>query len=259
MVAKVAPQRAMNGAARGPRARSLGGSAKRVLARASAPIGSVVGVRTQAPLVVLTYDDGPHPEGTTAVLQALAAHGATATFFMLLTRVRRAPDLAREVAAAGHEVGLHGTDHRALTSLPPRAVAARLHAGRAELEDVVGAPVRWLRPPYGRQTVATWRAAAGAGLTPVMWGPSLRDSQSIGDEERLAGALARIDRGSIVLCHDNYADAVDGVDDGPVPTVDRGALAGRLLAALGERGLRGVSLDAALGAGRLDRRAWFGR
>ena len=75
-------------------------------------IGSLVSVRTEQPQIVLTFDDGPDPGGTEAVMSALAAHRSTATFFVLLTRVRAYRGLLGEIVAAGHEIGLHGLDHR---------------------------------------------------------------------------------------------------------------------------------------------------
>ena len=128
---------------------------KRTLRRAAGPVGSMVGVRSDASLIALTYDDGPEPGGTDRVLDALAEAGATATFFVLMTRVRRHPALLQRILAEGHEIGLHGLDHRPLTSFPVAEVKRRCVAGRDELEQAIGRPVRWMRPPYGRQTLTT--------------------------------------------------------------------------------------------------------
>ena len=230
-----------------------------VAERLTAPVGSITRVRTSEPVVVLTYDDGPHPVGTPAVLEALADAGAGATFFVLLTAVRRHPEVLREVVAAGHEVALHGEDHRAFTDLPRGSVRACLAAARAELEDRTGSRVRWVRPPYGRQTPGTWDAARRAGLTPVMWGPTTWDSRHVGQEERVAHVRGALRPGAILLAHDAFAGPSDAADDGPEPDVDRGDLARRVLGLLEEQGLRGVGLGEALTGGRPHRRAWFGR
>ncbi|WP_211269013.1 polysaccharide deacetylase family protein [Saccharothrix syringae] len=216
-------------------------------------------VRTSAPHVVLTYDDGPEPGSTEAVLEALRAFRATATFFVLMTRVRRFPGLLAEVVAEGHEVGLHGLDHRRLTGFPADEVERRTRSGRAELEDVIGRAVTWFRPPYGTQSPRTWRAVTRDGLVPVLWGPTLRDWQDVSQDERVAGALRGSRGGAIVLGHDGFAGPEDGVDDGPAPLVDRGDLTRRLLRACGERGLVGRSLGDALVVGEQSRRAWFRR
>ena len=70
----------------------------------------------------LTFDDGPHPEGTPAVLEVLARHGVRATFFLVGEQVRRDPALVGELLAAGHELGLHCDRHRNLLRLSPRQV-----------------------------------------------------------------------------------------------------------------------------------------
>src|SRR3954471_17189558 len=104
--------------------------------------------------VALTFDDGPHPQGTPAVMDALAAAGATATFFLVGEQVERRPALAAELVAAGHEVALHGHRHRTLLPLPARALDHELDRGAAIVEDAAGAAPAHYRPPYGIFTPA---------------------------------------------------------------------------------------------------------
>lgn len=228
----------------------------RAVRRMAAPIaGSVVAVRTSAPRVALTFDDGPEPGGTDRVLAALADAGATATFFVLLTRVRRHRGLLDEVVAAGHEVALHGADHRPLPTVPVAEVERLTRAARAELEDTTGQPLRWHRPPYGRQTLGTWRAVARAGLQPVLWGPSTWDWKDVPTAERLTRSGQGLHPGAIVLAHDGFAGRDDLADDGPAPVLDRGALVTAVLEGYAERGLTAVSLRDVAAGGRLVREA----
>jgi peptidoglycan/xylan/chitin deacetylase (PgdA/CDA1 family) len=220
-------------------------------------LGSTVAVRTDAPHVVLTFDDGPEPGGTDRVLTALADAGASATFFMLLTRVRRYRTLCEEVVAAGHEVALHGVDHRALPTLPAAEVSRLVSGGKAELEDVVGQQVRWYRPPYGRQTVRNWRAVTGAGLESVLWGPTTWDWKDVPHADRVAKAQRGVAKGAIVLAHDGFAGEADGACDGPAPKLDRGRLIAAVLDGYARRGLKARSLDQALASGALVRETWF--
>jgi peptidoglycan/xylan/chitin deacetylase (PgdA/CDA1 family) len=230
--------------------------AARVLSR---PVGTVRAVETAAPQIVLTYDDGPDPVATPAVLEALANAGATATFFVLMSRVRRYPRLLTEVAAAGHEIALHGLDHTRLTTLAPGEVLRRVRAGRAELEDAAGTAVRWFRAPYGALQLPHWLAVRRAGLMPVAWGPTPADWRDLPAESLAGDALPGAAAGEIVLAHDGFAGPDDGVDDGPEPRIDRGKLAGLLLEGFAERGLRARSLGDALADGRAARWAWFMR
>lgn len=242
-----------------PARRALGRVLKPVIRRHSSAIGSVVAVKTSEPHVILTYDDGPEPGGTDVILRALANRHATATFFVLLTRARAHRSLLAEVLAEGHEVALHGQDHRRLTEFSSEEVTRRTQSAKDELEDMTGRSVSWMRPPYGRQTFATWRAVMAAGLHPVMWGPTTWDSRHISQAERVQKALEGIAQGSILLAHDGYAGPDDGVDDGPVPNVDRGDLTRRVLDGLSELGLQGKSLTASLQSGVPVRAAWFKR
>jgi peptidoglycan/xylan/chitin deacetylase (PgdA/CDA1 family) len=228
---------------------SLRRRARALLDRHSAVVGSVTAVRTTAAEVVLTFDDGPEPGGTDKVLQSLAAAGATATFFVLLTRVRRFGHLLDEVRAAGHEIALHGVDHQALTGFRPSVVRQRTADARDELEQHIGRPVRWFRPPYGRQTLATWRAVRRTGLTPVFWGPTTWDWRDITQDERVAKAQQGVQPGAIVLAHDGFAGPMDAAPAAPVPRLDRGELVTRVLAAYADRGLSAHSLDRALSRG----------
>lgn len=232
-------------------------SRRTVRRTAGTVLGSAVEVRTGAPHVVLTFDDGPEPGGTDRVLAALDAAGATATFFVLLTRVRKYPSLLADVVAAGHEVALHGVDHRALPTLPPDEVGRLVRAGKAELEDAAGMPIRWFRPPYGRQTMRNWRAVLGAGLLPVLWGPTTWDWKDVSPAERVAKAMNGVTPGAIVLAHDGFAGPEDGACDGPPPQVDRGELITSVLGGYAERGLAARSLGDALGTGSLVRETWF--
>jgi peptidoglycan/xylan/chitin deacetylase (PgdA/CDA1 family) len=224
------------------------------------PGTSICGVDTQGRAqVVLTYDDGPDPVGTPAVLEALAAGACGATFFVTLSRVKRYPDLLADVVAAGHEIGFHGVDHRWLTRLGPVAVERGLVEGKAELEDIAGRAVRWFRPPYGAQSAATWGATIRAGLTPVLWSATLEDWLDVPFSQRVLAMSAIDSPGEIVIAHDGHADAGDGADDGPAPHLDRGELCRGLLDHLAQKGLAGRSLGEALGSGAPVTRVWLTR
>jgi peptidoglycan/xylan/chitin deacetylase (PgdA/CDA1 family) len=220
-------------------------------------VGSVVGVRTRQPHAVLTFDDGPEPGGTDQVLTALAERGATATFFVLVRRAQRYPALLGEVLAAGHEIGLHGLDHRRLTRVGREEVRRDLADGHAQLQDLVGSAVRWFRPPYGAQTPSVWRSVRRQGLEPVLWGPCAWDWLPRPEAQLAAQALRGLGRGTMLLAHDGFADAQDGAADGPVPRIDRAEVVRRILDGLAERGLEGHSLGDALAHGRPQLVPWF--
>ncbi len=220
-------------------------------------LGSLVAVRTTRPVAVLSFDDGPQPGSTEHVLAALAEHGARATFFVLTGRAQRHRGLLAEVVAGGHEIGLHGMDHRRLTHLSPEQVERGLRDGLARLQDLLGGPVRWFRPPYGAQTPRVWQAVRRHGLEPVLWGPCAWDWLPEPPQRLAAQALRGLRRGSVLLAHDGLAGLEEGAQDGPDPGVDRGEVVRRVLAGVAARGLSGVSLGEALTDGRPYTVPWF--
>ena len=182
-----------------------------------------------APSVLLTYDDGPDPEGTPAVLRELAAADARATFFVLGTRVTLYPEVFRSVVDEGHEIGLHGADHRRVDQVPEAEFSRILTEAKDLLEQAIQRPVVWYRPPYGRLTLSAWTAANDAGLTTAGWAGDIQDWLDVPLEQHLAGLETITRAGEILLAHDAYADGRDLVDDGPAPPVDRALLARAVL------------------------------
>ena len=224
------------------------------------PVGSVRAWGAPERIVVLTFDDGPVPgvDGGPARVD-----GRVRGVGHVLRRddaVRRAPGLLAEISAAGHEVALHGPDHVRLTGLPFREIVERHCAARLELEDLVGVPVRWIRPPYGSQSLRSWAAVRQAGLTPVMWGGTTWDWKDVSMEERMAKVESCLAPGQIVLAHDVIAGVEDGADPREHFDLDRGAFIRTLLEAYRAHGYDAVSLAAAMARGASLRRwAWFGR
>jgi peptidoglycan/xylan/chitin deacetylase (PgdA/CDA1 family) len=222
-------------------------------------VGSVVSVRTTSPQIVLTFDDGPDPVGTEAVMSALAAHRATATFFVLMTRVRAYGSLLGDLIDAGHEIGLHGLDHQPLSSFGHAEAKRRTTDARTALEDRLGSEIRWFRPPYGRQTLSSWHAVTSSGLTPVMWGPTAWDWRDLPQRERVWKAQQGAIPGAILLGHDAFAGESDGASAQRAPVIDRRDLFDQVLAAYDDHGLSGVSLSTALEHGTAVMAARFRR
>lgn len=222
-------------------------AAMRVLEKAPDAIGSISSVRTEERVIVPTFDDGPTPGRTHDGLRALADHDATATFFVLMTSVRANRSLLDEVVAAGHEVGLHGMDHRHLPTLSRSEATDVVTRGKAELEDALGREVRWFRPPHGDQSVETWRIIREAGMESVIWSGTSHDwNPDTTQDARVELATANLSPGTILLFHDGHAGPADLGDPVPEPVLDRYDLLDRVLRIAEARNLRAVSLGRAL-------------
>jgi peptidoglycan-N-acetylglucosamine deacetylase len=153
--------------------------------------------------VALTFDDGPHPEGTPAVLSVLARAGARATFFLVGEQVERRPELAAEIAAAGHAVALHGYRHRLQLRMSGSELRDDLARGTAAIEAAIGRAPVWHRPPYGIYSPAGLRAAREAGLRPLLWSRWGKDWRKFTTPRRIAArALVGALPGDVILLHD---------------------------------------------------------
>ena len=151
--------------------------------------------------MVLTFDDGPHPEGTPSVLETLG--DAPAVFFLAGEQVERHPDVAAAVAAAGHEVALHCHRHVNQMLLTPRALADDLRRARAAIADATGREPSLYRPPFGIYTPAGLALARRMGLAPLLWsrwGRDWRARTTPGEIARLATRDLRA--GDVILLHD---------------------------------------------------------
>lgn len=170
------------------------------------PLGEALGVVLQQDDldgVAITFDDGPHPHGTPAVLETLREHDAQATFFLAGEQVERRPALAAEIVAAGHRVELHCHRHRNQLRLTPRMLLDDAERGRAAIEEAGGQAIADYRPPYGIFSAGGLRAVRSRGWRPVLWSKWGRDWDRRATPESITGqAIAGAEAGDVLLLHD---------------------------------------------------------
>jgi peptidoglycan/xylan/chitin deacetylase (PgdA/CDA1 family) len=151
----------------------------------------------------LTFDDGPDPDGTPLVLDALEAAGVRATFFVVGEQLMRHHAIAREALARGHELGLHGFEHVEHESFRGRSARDDVARSLGTFEAAVGRRPRFFRPPYGRFSEHSYEACADLGLQPVYWSAWGLDWEAI-SAERIAELVGRdLAAGAVVLLHDS--------------------------------------------------------
>jgi len=161
--------------------------------------------------VALTFDDGPDPDSTPSFLAALDRLGWRATFFMLGEQVRAHPAVAAEVARAGHEIALHGQEHRSHLARGPVAVADDLRRSLALLTEATGRRPRWYRPPYGIVAGGTLLACRSLGLRPVLWTAWGRDWRAEATARTVLDDIAAgVLSGGTVLLHDSDCTSAPG-------------------------------------------------
>jgi len=184
-------------------------------APAAAPIAPPVASLFRVPLrlargLALTFDDGPHAEGTPAVLEQLDRAGVRATFYLVGEQVERRPSLAAEIAAAGHEIGIHGYRHTLLLRRGPRALAEDFDRAAAVIGEASGRGSLSYRPPYGVFSLPGLRLARER-WSPLLWSRWGRDWERGATPASIALlATHRLDPGEVVLLHDSDAYSSEG-------------------------------------------------
>jgi peptidoglycan/xylan/chitin deacetylase (PgdA/CDA1 family) len=153
--------------------------------------------------VVLSFDDGPHPEGTPAVLDVLDGAGAKAIFFLAGEQVERHPAVAAEVARRGHEIAVHCHRHRVQLRLSEQAIHDDLARALAVIRDATGADPKLHRPPLGIYSPGGLRVARELGLEPLLWSRWGKDWRRWTTPERIAARATReLREGDVILLHD---------------------------------------------------------
>jgi peptidoglycan-N-acetylglucosamine deacetylase len=177
--------------------------------------------------IALTYDDGPNDLATERLLDVLAQHNVHATFFLIGRYVRQRPHIARAIASAGHLIGNHTMTHPWLAWQSASRIREELQSCNAAIEDILGIPVRYLRPPHGARRPVVFRIARELGLTTVHWNILPGDWKPIGAGEIASRTIRGIEqaqrhnRASNVVLHDG---GQAGLGQPRLPTIEATAL-----------------------------------
>ena len=172
--------------------------------------------------VALTFDDGPHPKTTLALMAILRRYGIHATFFVVGKMAERYPELVRAEYRFGHIIGNHTFHHLNLTHVPPRDILTEWLACNLVVKSIIGIDPAFCRPPGGDVNANVIHAAQAAHMTTVLWSADPADYANPGEEVIINRILARLGNGGIILLH-----------DGPPQTV---AMLPRLIEILESRG-----------------------
>ena len=163
--------------------------------------------------IALTFDDGPHPEHTPAMLDVLARAGVRATFFVVGREVEKHPEVARRIVAEGHGIGGHSYDHTVMTTLDDAALVDDLAHCRRVIREATGLDTGLFRPPKGEVSLRSIRTACRAGYTLVHWTRTYSDYRQDGVD----ALTRRIDAeppiaGDVLLFHDHNPYTVRALD-----------------------------------------------
>ncbi len=203
-------------------------------------------VRTHRPVLSLTFDDGPDPRYTPAVLDLLRRYDARATFFVVGANAAAHPDLVARMRAEGHEVANHTHDHAHLTEISDAEVRDQIARGRRVIGD---AGARLLRPPVGRTSTSVAEVARSLGERQAFWSSCLEACLHDGARVGGTGLGEALDPGAVVLAHDG--GRVEGRWAQEYPRDQTVEALPHLLEALAARGLSSVPVGELVRSGRI--------
>ena len=151
--------------------------------------------------IALTFDDGPKPELTDALLDLLVREKVPATFFVIGRNAEANPDLTRRIAQAGMELANHSYTHRNLARLSPEEIALEMTQTQATLFALTGKRPRYMRPPGGAWSAKVNRTARAAGLIPCFWTADVFGSEVVSSQQAANAVIAKARPGAIILMH----------------------------------------------------------
>lgn len=152
--------------------------------------------------MVLTFDDGPDPRYTPAVLRTLRRYDVRAMFFVCGEMAAGNRDLLREIADDGHVVGNHTWSHPVIPRLSPSGIRAELGRTSEVIERTIGHPPDWYRAPYGAWNRSSFEIGAELGMEPLAWTVDTLDWRQPGTDAIIRRVRGGAGPGVVVLSHD---------------------------------------------------------
>lgn len=158
------------------------------------------------PKVALTFDDGPHPEYTPKLLDALKERGVKATFFLIGKNAKVHPEIVKRIADEGHVIGNHTMNHAEITKMSDADAFFEIDENRKLLEGITGMPVKYMRPPFG-----AWQKSLEnkVNALPVLWSVDPLDWTTENTEEIVRRVIEEVEDDDIILLHDYYESSVE--------------------------------------------------
>ncbi len=159
-----------------------------------------------APVVALTFDDGPHPVYTEILLEGLRERGIKATFFLIGVNAEGHEDIVRQIADDGHLIGNHTYSHVQLTSISDEKACEEIDKANQVIGEACGQEIHYIRPPFG-----SWQDDLESliDMQVVLWSVDPEDWRVQDTQTVVERVLSHVEDGDIILLHDVYRTSVE--------------------------------------------------
>ncbi|MGE7603408.1 polysaccharide deacetylase family protein [Peribacillus sp. NPDC097675] len=162
-------------------------------------------------VIALTFDDGPHPDNTMAILTSLKKHQAHATFFVLGSRVEHYPDVLQNMLAQGNEIGNHSWDHPQLTRLSKKKIKSQINTTQLAIKKASGYEPSLIRPPYGAVNDEVRKNIGEMDV--VLWEIDPEDWKLKNKKKVVRKVMNKAEDGKVILMHDIYKTSAEAADE----------------------------------------------
>ena len=161
--------------------------------------------------IAISFDAAWGGDKTKKILDILDEFGVRTTFFLVDTWVERYPELVKEIAARGHEIGNHSTTHPQMSKLSREKIRQELTAVADHLEALTGARPALFRPPYGDYNNDVVLTARGMGYEVIQWSVDSLDWKNLGVQSMTDRATKSVQSGDIILFHNDSQYILDAL------------------------------------------------
>ena len=159
-------------------------------------------------MIAITFDDGPHPTNTEAILDILAEYNVHATFFMLGQNVQAYPEVVKKVYEGGHEIANHSWNHPQLTKLSAANIAKQINDTSDAIYNITGYRPKLVRPPYGAMN-DTVKSTIQETL--ILWNIDSLDWKTKDQNQIVPLVMSDVEDGDIILLHDIHPTTTPAV------------------------------------------------
>jgi peptidoglycan/xylan/chitin deacetylase (PgdA/CDA1 family) len=189
--------------------------------------------------VALTFDDGPDPVFTPALLDILKDRSVHATFFLVGEKAERVPEIVQRMMAEGHAIGSHSLSHPDMWTVKFGELWRQYARGRRSVEQLAAQPVSLFRPPKGWSNVRSALVCRVLGMQPTLWNKTGDDWKVGVTCDDIVAAIGPLRDRDVVLLHDSIERPLAASVMDRTPTLEA---VGVLVDSALEQGLRFVTL-----------------
>lgn len=189
----------------------MGGTSAMVYFNQAPRLVPIYNVETEEKKVAISFDSAWGADKTLKILDVLKEYNCRGTFFLVGFWVDKYGDMVEAIKEAGIEIGTHSNTHPDFANLSAEQMRLELTTSIEKIENITGDKVELFRAPYGSYSNTLLNITDEIGLKTIQWNIDTLDWKGLSGSEMLKRVLNKICNGSIILCHNNSDNIIEGL------------------------------------------------